>query len=60
MLWSHRYIQADSRNTEKKIRTENGTLIKASFKSGAYTDWQTKNKVEKSVLVIIGVTILVH
>ena len=34
----------------KKIRTESGNLINASYKSGMYEKWRKKSKTDRNVI----------
>ena len=43
-----KFVGDDS--SEKKIRTESGYYIKASYKSSAYQDWRDKHKIETPLI----------
>lgn len=47
---SHRYIQEGSVDAVKRIRTESGNLIKASYKGGQYDEWKGRHKLERTVV----------
>merc|ERR1719497_132932 len=43
-----RFVGADSGNKVKKIRTESGAFIPASYKSNVYGEWMKKNRMDSS------------
>lgn len=42
---SKKYVSADSNDKVKKIRTEEGVILPATYKSGRYSKWQEQKKV---------------
>lgn len=40
-----KFVQADDGSKIKKIRTEEGTLLPATYKSGRYQKWQDQKKI---------------
>lgn len=41
-----KFVGDSGAEKQKKIKTESGHLIKASYKSSAYRDWRDKHKIE--------------